>query len=191
MEALFVSLSVVTLAEIGDKTQLLALLLAAKFRRPFPIIAGIVVATVANHTIAAGLGVVVAEWLGGTALRWIIGLLFLAMAGWTLIPDKMDEAPRMWERAGPFVATLLSFFLAEMGDKTQLATVALGARFGDLLAVTAGTTLGMLVADIPAVFVGGAFAERLPMTLVRAIAAALFAVLGVMALLNVGGDLLH
>ncbi|MDO8606275.1 MAG: TMEM165/GDT1 family protein [Phaeospirillum sp.] len=185
MEALLISLAVVAAAEIGDKTQLLALLLAAKFRKPVPVIAGIVVATLLNHGIAAGIGVAVAEWLGGEMLRWIIGVSFIGMAAWTLVPDKMDEEPRMWERAGPFIATAVSFFLVEIGDKTQVATVALGARFGDLVYVTAGTTLGMLIADVPAVFVGGAMAERLPLKLIRTIAAALFAILGVLALADV------
>ena len=186
MEALLISLAVVAAAEIGDKTQLLALLLAAKFRKPVPVIAGIVVATLLNHGIAAGVGVAVADWLGGEMLRWIVGISFIAMAAWTLVPDEMDDEPKMWERAGAFVATAVSFFLVEIGDKTQLATVALGARFGDLIHVTAGTTLGMLIADVPAVFIGGAMAEKLPMKLVRAVAAALFAILGVLALTDVG-----
>ncbi len=186
MEALLISLAVVAAAEIGDKTQLLALLLAAKFRKPLPVIAGIFVATILNHGIAAGIGVAVAEWLSTEVLRWIVGVSFIAMAAWTLVPDKMDEDPKMWERAGAFVATAVSFFLVEIGDKTQVATVALGARFGDVVTVTAGTTLGMLIADVPAVFIGGAMAERLPLKLVRAIAAALFAILGILALTNVG-----
>jgi Ca2+/H+ antiporter, TMEM165/GDT1 family len=189
MEALLVSLTVVAIAEIGDKTQLLALLLAAKFRKPGPIIAGILVATVANHVVAAGLGVAVAAWVGGEALRWLVGLSFLAMAAWTLVPDEIDGKPRMWERAGPFVATAVSFFLLEIGDKTQIATVALGARFGDLPAVTTGTTLGMMLADVPAVFVGGAMAGRLPLGLVRAVAALLFAILGILALTGIGTDI--
>jgi len=189
MEAVLISLAVVAAAEIGDKTQLLALLLAAKFRKPAPVVAGIAVATVLNHGIAAGLGVWVAEWLGPDLLRWIVGISFLGMAAWTLVPDKMDDEPRMWDRAGPFVATAISFFLVEIGDKTQIATVALGARFSDVVAVTTGTTLGMLIADVPAVFIGGAMAGRLPLRLVRAIAAALFAILGVLTLTNLGAKL--
>ncbi|OAN43976.1 hypothetical protein A6A04_08825 [Paramagnetospirillum marisnigri] len=190
MEAVLLSLTVVAAAEIGDKTQLLALLLAAKYRKPVPVVAGIFVATILNHGIAAGIGVAVAQWLGPDWLRWIIGLSFIAMAAWTLVPDKMDEEPKMWERAGAFVATTVSFFLVEIGDKTQVATVALGARYGDLLAVTTGTTLGMLIADIPAVFVGNALAEKIPLGLVRVIAAAIFAILGVLALMGYGNELL-
>lgn len=190
MEALLISLAVVAAAEIGDKTQLLALLLAAKYRKPVPVVAGIFVATILNHGIAAGVGVAVAEWLGPERLRWIIGLSFLGMAAWTLIPDKMDDEPKMWEKAGPFIATLVTFFLVEIGDKTQVATVALGARFGDMVGVTMGTTLGMLIADVPAVFVGGAMADRLPLKLVRTVAAALFAVLGILALTDAGAGLL-
>ncbi len=185
METFLISLSVVAIAEIGDKTQLLALLLAARFQKPAAVVAGIAVATILNHGVAAGFGVWVAEWLGADALRWTVGVSFLAMAGWTLIPDKMDDQPRMWERAGAFLATAVSFFLVEIGDKTQLATVALGARFGDVALVTAGTTIGMLVADVPAVFIGGAMAGRLPLRLIRGVAAALFAVLGVAALADV------
>jgi putative Ca2+/H+ antiporter (TMEM165/GDT1 family) len=188
MDSLLVSLAVVTAAEIGDKTQLLALLLAAKFRKPWAVVAGILVATLANHGLAALLGVEVARWIGPETMRWIVGLSFIAMAAWTLVPDKMDEddQPRMWEKAGPFIATTVSFFLVEIGDKTQIATIALGARFGDLLLVTAGTTLGMLIADVPAVFVGNAMADKLPLKLVRMVAAALFAILGVLALTDVG-----
>ncbi|MBI3444364.1 MAG: TMEM165/GDT1 family protein [Magnetospirillum sp.] len=186
MEVLLVSLAVVAAAEIGDKTQLLALLLAAKFRKPLAVVAGIFVATLLNHGIAAGVGVAVAQWIGPEMMRWIVGLSFIGMAAWTLIPDKMDDEPKMWEKAGAFLATTISFFLVEIGDKTQLATIALGARFGDMVMVTAGTTLGMLIADVPAVFVGNAMAERLPMKLVRMVAAALFAILGVLALTDWG-----
>ncbi len=189
MEAVLISLTVVAAAEIGDKTQLLALLLAARFRKPVPVVAGIFVATILNHGIAAGIGVAVAEWLGPDVLRWIVGLSFIGMAAWTLVPDKIDDEPKRWERAGAFIATTVSFFLVEIGDKTQVATVALGARYGDLIAVTAGTTLGMLIADVPAVFIGGAMADRLPLKLMRTIAAALFAILGILALAGMGGDL--
>jgi putative Ca2+/H+ antiporter (TMEM165/GDT1 family) len=190
METVLMSLAVVAAAEIGDKTQLLALLLAAKFKKPLPVVAGIFAATLLNHGLAAGAGVAVAAWLGPDLLRWIVGVSFIAMAAWTLVPDKMDDEPRMWERAGAFVATTVSFFLVEMGDKTQLATVALGARFGDVVMVTVGTTLGMLIADVPAVFVGDAMAKKLPLRLVRGVAAALFAGLGIAALLGYGADLI-
>jgi putative Ca2+/H+ antiporter (TMEM165/GDT1 family) len=191
MESLLVSLAVVTAAEIGDKTQLLALVLAAKFRKPWAVVAGILAATVANHGLAAWLGVEAARWIGPETMRWIVGVSFIAMAAWTLVPDKMDDGdqPRMWDKAGAFAATTIAFFLVEMGDKTQIATVALGARFGDLPMVTTGTTLGMLIADVPAVFVGNAMAEKLPLKLVRMIAAALFAILGVLALLGFGREL--
>lgn len=187
MEALFVSTAVVAVAEIGDKTQLLALCLAARFRRPVPIILGILVATVANHALAAWLGVAVAGWLGADVLRWILGLSFIAMAAWMLIPDKADDdAAACDSRHGPFLATLVAFFLLEIGDKTQVATVALSARFNDLLVVTAGTTIGMMLANVPAVLAGEAAATRVPLRLVHAVAAVVFAALGVLALLNVG-----
>lgn len=192
MESLLVSLAVVTAAEIGDKTQLLALLLAAKFRKPIPITLGILAATIANHGLAAWAGIAVAQWIGPETMRWIIGLSFIAMAAWTLVPDKMDDddQPKTWEKAGAFVATTIAFFLVEIGDKTQVATVALGARFGDLLMVTTGTTLGMLIADVPAVFVGHAMAEKVPLKLVRMVAALLFAALGVAALLGLGREMM-
>jgi len=186
MDSFLTSTVVVTIAEIGDKTQILALMLATRFRKPVPIILGITVATLLNHALAAGLGVGVATWLGGETLRWIVGLSFLAMAAWILVPDTLDDTPRIWERAGVFVAATVSFFLIEIGDKTQIATVALGARFGDMIPVVGGTTLGMLIADVPAVFVGGAMAGRLPMAWIRAAAAALFALLGGASLLGVG-----
>lgn len=191
MESLLVSLAVVTAAEIGDKTQLLALVLAAKFRKPWAVVAGILVATIANHGLAAWAGIEVARWIGPETMRWIVGVSFIAMAAWTLVPDKMDDddQPRMWEKAGAFAATTIAFFLVEIGDKTQIATVALGARFGDLLMVTTGTTLGMLIADVPAVFVGHAMAEKVPLKLVRIVAAAIFVALGVAALLGFGREL--
>lgn len=187
MEALLVSTAVVAIAEIGDKTQLLALVLAARFRKPVPIILGILIATVANHGLAAWVGVLVADWLGPDLLRWLLGLSFVAMAGWMLIPDELDdeEAPRA-ARFGPFVATLIAFFLVEIGDKTQIATVALSARFEALVMVTAGTTLGMMLANVPAVLLGEAAATRVPLKLINGLAAALFAILGVMALADVG-----
>ncbi|MEW5726832.1 MAG: TMEM165/GDT1 family protein [Pseudomonadota bacterium] len=186
MEALFVSTAVVAVAEIGDKTQLLALCLAARFRRPVPIILGILVATVANHALAAWLGVAIAGWLGADVLRWILGLSFIAMAAWMLVPDKADDDAACDTRYGPFLATLIAFFLLEIGDKTQVATVALSARFNDLLLVTTGTTIGMMLANVPAVLAGEAAATRVSLRLVHAVAAVVFAALGVLALLNVG-----
>ncbi len=187
MEALFVSTALVAIAEIGDKTQLLALCLAARFRKPVPIILGILAATIANHALAAWVGVLVADWLGGTVLRWILGLSFLAMAAWMLIPDKIDDDDACATGYGPFVATLIAFFFAEMGDKTQIATVALSARFNDLILVTAGTTLGMMLANVPAVLLGEVAATKIPLKLVHAVAAGIFAVMGVLALADIGG----
>ena len=187
LEAFLVSTGVVALGEMGDKTQLLAMLLAAKFRRPGPIVAGILVATLANHAVAGALGGWVAQLLGPTWLRWVIGLGFLAMAAWMLVPDKVeDDAAAGHQRFGVFGTTVLAFFLAEMGDKTQIATVALAARYADVVAVVAGTTIGMMIANVPAVFFGEAVARKVSMKLVHGIAAAVFAVLGVLTLLNVG-----
>jgi len=187
LEAFLISTGVVALGEMGDKTQLLAMLLAVKFRKPVPIVLGIFVATLLNHATAGLVGGWIAQALGANVLRWVIGVSFIAMAGWMLIPDKIDGD----EAAGPlrfgvFGTTLIAFFLAEMGDKTQIATVALAARFQDLWSVVAGTTLGMLIADVPAVFIGDRLAKKIPMKLVHGIAAAIFAVLGVLTLLNVG-----
>jgi putative Ca2+/H+ antiporter (TMEM165/GDT1 family) len=188
MQAFLVSTGVVALGEMGDKTQLLALLLAAKFRRPVPIILGILAATLANHATAGALGTWVAQALDPRWLRWGLGLSFLAMAAWTLVPDKIDSAEADAKtHFGVFGTTAVAFFLAEMGDKTQIATVALAAHYDNLLAVVAGTTLGMLIADVPAVFVGDAMARRIPMRLVRTVAAAVFALLGVLVLSGVGG----
>lgn len=183
MEAFFVSAGLVAIAEIGDKTQLLAIILATRYRKPVPIILGILVATLANHAIAALVGVAVADWLGPQIMRWVLGALFLAMAAWCLIPDKMDEQPKARSNAGAFVATAIAFFLVEIGDKTQIATAALSARFHDLPLVVAGTTVGMMIADVPAVFLGDVLSQRLSLKLMRTIAAAGFAVLGLLALL--------
>ena len=187
MEAFLVSAGVVALGEMGDKTQLLAIVLAATFRRPWPIIAGILVATLVNHAAAGALGGWVAQALGPDLLRWVIGLSFLAMAGWMLIPDKIDaQRAGGARRFGVFGATAVAFFLAEMGDKTQIATVALAARYSDIAAVVLGTTLGMMLANVPAVFLGERIAQKVSMRLVHGVAAAIFAVLGVLTLLNVG-----
>ena len=190
MEPLFVSTGVVAVAEIGDKTQLLALILAARYRKPLPIILGILVATLANHGLAAGLGALAANWLGPDLLRWILGAGFLAMAGWCLIPDKAGEAPKAPGKAGAFMATLVAFFLLEIGDKTQIATVALAARFHDLVLVTAGTTLGMMLVNVPAVLCGDGIARVAPMKLIHTLAAGTFAVLGIMTLLRIDFGLL-
>ena len=188
MEAFLVSTGIVALGEMGDKTQLLALLLAARFRRPVPIVLGILVATLANHAMAGALGGLLAAWMGPTWLRWVIGGSFLAMAVWMLIPDTLDEVETEGKgrKLGVFGTTVLAFFVAEMGDKTQIATVALAARYSDLVGVVAGTTLGMMIANVPAVLLGDQIAKRVAMTLVHGIAAAIFAVLGVLTLLNVG-----
>lgn len=187
MEAFLVSTGIVAVAEIGDKTQLLALVLAARYRAPLPIIAGIFIATIANHALAASVGLLVAELLGPDILRTALGISFLAMAVWVMIPDKVDEdETRTPNRYGPFLATLIVFFLVEIGDKTQIATIALAARFDALVAVTAGTTLGMMLANIPAVLIGKAAATKVPMGAAHGIAAAIFGVMGVMALLNIG-----
>jgi Ca2+/H+ antiporter, TMEM165/GDT1 family len=187
MQAFLIATGLVALAEIGDKTQLLAFMLAARFKRPLPIVLGIFVATVFNHAVAGALGSWLTGLIGPVVLRWILGLSFLAMAGWMLIPDKLDEddAPRPGH--GVFVTTLVAFFLAEMGDKTQIATVALAARFpADFFGVVAGTTAGMMLANVPAVLVGGKLAQKLPVKLVHTVAAVIFAVLGLATLAGVG-----
>jgi putative Ca2+/H+ antiporter (TMEM165/GDT1 family) len=186
MEALFISTGVVALAEIGDKTQLLAFILAARFKKPLPIIAGILCATLVNHGLAGALGAWITSVVSPGAMRWILGLSFIGMAIWTLIPDRIeDEETHVAQRLGVFGATLVTFFLAEMGDKTQIATVALAAHYAAPLMVVVGTTLGMLVADVPAVFVGNRFAAKIPMKLVHSIAAAIFALMGVLTLLGI------
>ena len=190
MESLFVSAGVVALAEIGDKTQLLAFLLAARFKKPWPIIAGILCATVVNHGIAGALGAWITSAVGPAVLRWVLGATFIGMAIWTMIPDKIEEEEtHVARRLGVFGATLLTFFLAEMGDKTQIATVAMAAHYATPLLVVIGTTLGMLIADVPAVFVGDRLASKIPMKLVHSIAAGIFAVLGVATLLGAGSSL--
>jgi len=186
MEAFLISTGVVALAEIGDKTQLLALVLAAKFRRPVPIILGILVATLVNHALAGAAGAWIAAVVGPTAMRWILGLSFIAMAAWTMVPDKYEEEQERPPRFGVFGTTLVAFFLVEMGDKTQIATVALAAKYSSLAGVVAGTTLGMMIANVPAVLLGEAAARRLPMRVVHGIAAAIFLVLGLSVLLGFG-----
>jgi Ca2+/H+ antiporter, TMEM165/GDT1 family len=187
MEALFTSTAVVALAEIGDKTQLLAILLATRFKRPLPIILGILVATLANHALAALLGAQAAAFLDSDIFRYVIGASFVAMAAWTLIPDKFedDDAPK--SHAGAFMTTLIAFFLVEMGDKTQVATIALGARFHDVFTVTAGTTLGMMIANVPAIFLGHELLKRVDLNKVRMVAAALFLVIGLWVLAQTAG----
>jgi putative Ca2+/H+ antiporter (TMEM165/GDT1 family) len=186
MEALFISTGVVALAEIGDKTQLLAFILAARFKKPVPIILGILCATVLNHGMAGALGAWITSVVSPEAMRWALGLSFIGMAIWTLIPDKIEEEEtQVAQRLGVFGATFITFFLAEMGDKTQIATIALAAHYAAPLLVIAGTTLGMLIADVPAVFVGNKFAEKIPMKLVHSIAAGIFALMGVLTLLKV------
>ncbi len=186
MDAFLVSTGIVALAEIGDKTQLLAFLLAAKFRRPLPIVLGILVATLANHAFAAAIGAWISTLVAPHVMRWVLGLSFLAMAAWTLVPDKIDDEEAGLGRYGVFLTTLIAFFLAEMGDKTQIATVALAARYESLLAVVAGTTLGMMLANVPAVYLGERIAGKVPLRLVHGIAAAMFAALGVATLLGAG-----
>ena len=186
MEALLISTGVVALAEIGDKTQLLAFILAARFKKPLPIIAGILCATLVNHGLAGALGAWITSVLSPDVMRWVLAASFIGMAVWTLIPDEIEEdETRVARQFGVFGATLVTFFLAEMGDKTQIATIALAAHYGTPLPVVAGTTLGMLLADVPAVFVGNKFAEKIPMRLVHSIAAGIFALMGVLTLLNV------
>ena len=186
MEAFFVSAAVVALGEIGDKTQLLALVLAARFRRPVPIILGILAATLANHSLAGAVGLWVHDSVSPDVLRWSLGASFIAIGLWALKPDTLDAQHRAMGDYGVFLVTVASFFLAEIGDKTQIATVALAARFHHLVPVVAGTTLGMMIADVPAVFLAGKGAARIPLKAVRGVAAALFIVLGVAALLGVG-----
>ena len=190
MEAFLVSTGVVALAEIGDKTQLLAFILAARFKKPLPIIAGILVATLVNHGLAGALGAWITAMISPEILRWVLGLSFIGMAIWTMIPDEIEEEEtKVAKQFGVFGATLVTFFLAEMGDKTQLATVAMAAHYATPLLVVIGTTLGMLIADVPAVFVGDRLAARIPMKLVHLVAAAIFALLGGATLLGAGAKL--
>ena len=190
MESFLVSTGVVALAEIGDKTQLLAFILAARFKKPIPIILGILVATLINHGLAGALGAWITSTISPEILRWILGFSFIGMAIWTMIPDEIEqEETWIGGKFGIFGATLITFFLAETGDKTQVATITMAAHYGALFMVVMGTTLGMLIADIPAVFAGEKLATRIPMKLVHSIAAAVFALLGVATLLGAGSKL--
>jgi len=190
MEALLVSTGVVALAEIGDKTQLLAFILAARFKKPVPIILGILVATIVNHGLAGALGAWITTAVTPEILRWALGLSFIGMAVWTMIPDKIEEEEtKVAKKLGVFGATLVTFFLAEMGDKTQIATVAMAVHYAAPVMVVIGTTLGMLIADVPAVFIGDKLATKIPMKLVHSIAAAIFAVLGIATLFGAGSGL--
>jgi putative Ca2+/H+ antiporter (TMEM165/GDT1 family) len=189
MESLLVSTGVVALAEIGDKTQLLAFILAARFKKPFPIILGILTATVINHGLAGALGAWITSSISPEVLRWVLGALFIGMAIWTMIPDKIEEEEtQIAQRFGMFGATFITFFLAEMGDKTQIATVAMAAHYSAPLMVVIGTTIGMLIADVPAVFAGDKLANKIPMKLVHSIAAAVFATLGIATLMGAGAQ---
>ena len=190
IESLLVSTGVVALAEIGDKTQLLAFVLAARFKKPLPIIAGIFLATIVNHGLAGALGAWITATLSPQILRWVLVLSFIGMAIWTLIPDKIEAGEsRMASRFGVFGATLVTFFFAEMGDKTQIATGALAVHYAAPLLVVIGTTLGMLIADVPAVFIGDKLAQKIPMKIVHGVAAAIFAALGVATLAGVGASI--
>ncbi len=187
LEAFLLSTGIVALAEMGDKTQLLSLVLAARFKRPWPIVWGILVATLLNHALAGAAGAWVMAMIGPDVMRWVLGVSFIAMGLWMLIPDKLDDDDaKPSHHWGVFMTTTWAFFLAEMGDKTQIATVALGAQYQPLVAVVAGTTLGMMLANAPVVFFGDAITKRVPIRVVHLIAAVIFAVLGVLALLGVG-----
>jgi Ca2+/H+ antiporter, TMEM165/GDT1 family len=189
MEAFLISTGVVALGEMGDKTQLLAFMLAARFKKPLPIVLGILVSTLVNHAMAGAVGNAVATYVGPTLLRWGLGLSFIAMAIWMLIPDQADDEALDGKvsRLGVFGTTVVAFFLAEMGDKTQIATVVLAAQFHSLVQVVIGTTLGMMLANVPVVLMGSAASHRIPFRAVRIVAALMFAALGVAALLGAGG----
>ena len=183
MEAFLISTGIVALAEMGDKTQLLSLVLAARFRKPWPIVWGILVATLANHALAGGLGAWITQYMGATALRWVLGVSFLAMAVWMLVPDKLDDDDAdVKPRFGVFGTTVIAFFLAEMGDKTQIATVMLAAEYQSWLWVVAGTTLGMMLANAPVVWCGERITRLVPLTWVHRISAAVFVMLGLLVL---------
>ena len=179
LEAFAVSTGIVAIAEIGDKTQLLSLVLASRFKRPWPIVAGILLATLLNHAAAGAIGAWLLQLVGEDRMRWILAVSFLAMAAWALVPDKLDEKDEITPTGGIFWTTAVLFFFVEMGDKTQLATVALAARFDSLAAVVAGTTLGMLLANVPVVWLGDSIMRRVPLKAVRIVAALLFVAMGI------------
>ncbi len=185
--AMLTASGVVALAEMGDKTQLLAIVLATRFQKPWPVIGGILVATLANHALAAWAGSALADWFTGPAFRYAVAASFIAMAAWTLIPDKIDDTDDKPARYGAFLTTAIAFFIVEIGDKTQIATVALGARFHDVLAVTIGTTLGMMAANVPAVLMGHKLVERVPLRTVHIVAALIFLGLGLWMLAQTVG----
>ena len=186
LSSFLVSTGVVALAEIGDKTQLLSLILAARYRKPMPIVLGVLVATLVNHACAGGVGAFLADWLSPSVMNWVIVASFALMAGWILIPDKLDESEIVMPKKamGVFGTTVFAFFLAEMGDKTQIVTVALAAQYKDFYSVVAGTTLGMMLANAPVVYLGSRFANRLNPKTVHIVASIVFVVLGVIALRN-------
>ncbi|CAN7240027.1 TMEM165/GDT1 family protein [Phenylobacterium sp. LjRoot225] len=187
LEPLLISTGVVAVAEIGDKTQLLAIVLAARFRKPAPIILGILAATLLNHALAATLGYLVAQWLSGRFFQILVGVAFVAMAAWALVPDKEDDGALNRSRGGVFLTTLVAFFFVEIGDKTQIATSLLAARFHQIVLVTVGTTLGMMLANAPAVLLGEAATRIVPLHIVRRVAAGIFALIGVWVLLSAFG----
>ena len=188
MDAILTSTAVVALAEIGDKTMLLAIVLATRFRKPVPIILGILVATLANHGIAAFVGQSIANILEGVWFRYAVGASFVAMALWTLVPDKLDEDEEPKQpRFGAFLATAIAFFIVEIGDKTQVATIALGAQFQNVFLVTVGTTLGMMLANVPAVYFGDRIVKLVPLNVVRTIAALLFLLIGLWVIAETAG----
>ena len=181
MEALLTSIFLVAVSEIGDKTQLLSFVLAARLRKPWPIIGGILLATLVNHSLAGWVGMLLVKWIAPATLGLIVGLSFIGFGLWALHPDSLDGSPRL-RQGGAFVTAFVAFFLAEMGDKTQFATVALAARFDSLVLVVIGTTIGMMLADVPAVWIGDKLALKIPMKAVRIVAAALFMVVGALTL---------
>jgi putative Ca2+/H+ antiporter (TMEM165/GDT1 family) len=187
LESFLVSTLVVGLAEIGDKTQILSLILAARFQRPVPIIFGILLATLANHALAGLAGTVAGALFSGAWMRWILGISFLSVAVWALFPDRYEEDAEAVSRLGAFASTLVAFFLAEIGDKTQIATIGLAARFEQFYPVVLGTTLGMMLANIPAVLIGDRIADKLPVRAIRITAAAVFVVLGILTIAGIGG----
>jgi putative Ca2+/H+ antiporter (TMEM165/GDT1 family) len=184
LEALLVSAGVVALAEIGDKTQLLALILTTRFRKPVPIVLGIFVATLANHAGASAIGAWLMQAVGAGTMRWVLGVSFLAMAAWTLVPDSPPDESATEPRFGVFLTTAIAFFVVEMGDKTQIATIALAAQYQSMVWVVLGTTIGMMLANVPVVYFGDALIKRVPLKWVRIMAALGFAVLGALALLS-------